>query len=117
VPRPAAEPPKPEPPPVETAKTPEEPVKPAPPPATLQTTPTQRELEVERRVRTMLTQATNDLNRTNYQALNADGRTQYDAAKGFVRQAEDALKAKNLPFASNLADKAAVLAAQLVSGR
>jgi hypothetical protein len=99
--------------PPDVVKAPEEPPKPATPPATLQTAPTQREVEVERRVRTMLTQATNDLNRINYQALNADGRTQYDTAKGFVRQAEDALRAKNLPFASNLADKAAALAAQL----
>jgi hypothetical protein len=115
-PRPPADQPKPPEtttPPAEVVKVPEEPPKPATPPATLQTTPTQREVEVERRVRTMLTQATNDLNRINYQALNADGRTQYDTAKGFVRQAEDALRAKNLPFASNLADKAAALAAQL----
>jgi len=113
VPRPPPEQPKPEPAPADVVKAPEEPPKPATPPATLQTTPTQREVEVERRVRTMLTQATNDLNRINYQALNADGRTQYDTAKAFVRQAEDALRAKNLPFASNLADKAAALAAQL----
>jgi hypothetical protein len=113
-PRPAPDQPKPEPAaPVDAAKSPEEPPKPAQPPATLQTAPTQREVEVERRVRTMLTQATNDLNRINYQALNADARTQYDTAKGFVRQAEDALRAKNLPFASNLADKAAALAGQL----
>jgi hypothetical protein len=115
-PRPAPEPPRPEPAPVEAAKPPEEQPKPAQPPATLQTTPTQREVEVERRVRAMLTQATNDLSHINYQALNADARTQYDTAKGFVRQAEDALRAKNLNFASNLADKAATLATQL-SGR
>jgi hypothetical protein len=115
VPRPPADQPKPPEttPPADVVKAPEEPPKPATPPATLQTTPTQREVEVERRVRAMLTQATNDLSRINYQALNADGRTQYDTAKGFVRQAEDALRAKNLPFASNLADKAAALAAQL----
>ncbi|HEY7170057.1 MAG TPA: hypothetical protein VH417_04370 [Vicinamibacterales bacterium] len=115
-PRPPADQPKPPEataPPADVVKAPEEPPKPAAPPATLQTAPTQREVEVERRVRTMLTQATTDLNRINYQALNADGRTQYDTAKGFVRQAEDALRAKNLPFASNLADKAAALAAQL----
>jgi hypothetical protein len=116
VPHPPADQPKPPettPPPADVVKAPEEPPKPVTPAATLQTTPTQREVEVERRVRTMLTQATNDLSRINYQALNADGRTQYDTVKAFVRQAEDALRAKNLPFASNLADKAAVLAAQL----
>jgi hypothetical protein len=83
------------------------------PPTTLQTTPTQREEEVERRIRGMLGQAMGDLNRINYQNLSSDGRTQYDMAKRFVSQAEEALKAKNLVFANNLADKAATLATQL----
>jgi hypothetical protein len=83
------------------------------PPTTLQTTPTQREEEVERRIRSQLFQAMGDLNRINYQALTSDGRTQYEQAKRFVSQAEDALRAKNLVFANNLADKAATLAAQL----
>jgi hypothetical protein len=114
-PRPAADAPRTEP-PVEAAKPPEEAPRPAAPPATLQTSPSQREVEVERQVRALLTQATTALSRVNYQALNADGRMQYDNAKTFVRQAEDAMRAKNLNFASTLADKAAALAAQL-SGR
>jgi len=85
-----------------------------PPPTTLQTTPTQREGEVERRVRVLVAQAMNDLNRVNYQALNVDARNQYDTAKRFATQAEEALRARNLVFASNLADKAAALAAQLL---
>jgi hypothetical protein len=91
----------------------EEPPKPLPP-TTLQTTPTQREGEVERRIRILVAQAQNDLNRVNYQALNADARNQYDTAKRFATQAEDALRARNLVFANNLADKAAALAAQLL---
>ena len=83
------------------------------PPTTLQTTPTQREEEVERRIRGVLGQATSDLSRINYQGLTADGRTQYDMAKRFVSQAEEALHNKNLVFANNLADKAATLAIQL----
>ena len=86
------------------------------PPTTLQTTPTQREEAVERRIRGLLGQATTELGRINYQALTSDGRTQYDMAKRFVSQAEEALKAKNLVFANNLAEKAATLANQL-SGR
>jgi hypothetical protein len=82
-------------------------------PATLQTAPTEQEGELERRIRALLTQATTDLNRINVQALNTDARTQFDTAKRFVNQAEDALRTKNLVFASNLADKASVLAAQL----
>jgi len=111
----AAEPPKP--PSVEPPKAADDSAKVPIPPSTLQTTPTQREVEVERRVRVQLTQATSDLSRINYQALNADARTQYDTAKRFVAQSEDALRAKNLVFANNLAEKAAALAAQLVIRR
>lgn len=109
--------------PAEPAKTEQaatEPVKPVdegpkPPSSTaLQTTPTQREGEVERGVRILIAQAMNDLNRVNYQALNAGARNQYDTAKRFATQAEEALRARNLVFANNLADKAAALAAQLL---
>jgi hypothetical protein len=48
-----------------------------------------------------------------YRALNADARIQYDQAKRFVRQADDAIRTKNLVFAKNLAEKAATIAAQL----
>jgi outer membrane biosynthesis protein TonB len=103
------EPPKPEPPPVEPPK-PEEPPK---PPTLLQTTPATAEGEVERGIRATLTRAASDLNRVDAARLNADARTQYDTAKSFIRQADAAVRAKNLVFAKNLADKAAVLAAQL----
>ncbi len=83
------------------------------PPTTLQTTPTQREEEVERQIRGLLSRAMADLGRINYQNLSSDGRTQYDLAKRFVSQAEEALKAKNLVFANTMADKAATLAMQL----
>jgi outer membrane biosynthesis protein TonB len=106
---PKPEPPKPEPAPVEPPK-PEEPPK---PPTLLQTTPATAEGEVERGIRATLTRATSDLNRVDAARLTADARTQYDTAKSFVRQADAAVRAKNLVFAKNLADKAAVLAAQL----
>lgn len=98
--------------PVEAAKPAEETPRPSPA-TTLQTTPTQREGEMERRIRILIAQAFNDLNRVNYQALNANARNQYDTAKRFAIQAEESLQARNLVFASNLADKAAALAAQL----
>src|SRR4051794_1716567 len=62
-PRPAE--PKPGTPPAEPPKAADEGAKP-PAPSTLQTTPVQREVEVERRVRTQLTHASTDLNRINY---------------------------------------------------
>ena len=106
------EPPKPVPPSEPTRTTDDAPRQ--QPPTTLQTTPTQREGQVERRVRALIAQATSDLNRVNYQALNTDARNQYDMAKRFASQAEDAIRTRNLVFASNLADKAAALAAQLL---
>ena len=104
--------PKPEPtPPVEAPKPAE--VPPRPPESTLQTTPATVEGELERGVRATLTRASNELNRIDYRVLNADAKSQYDTAKRFVRQAEEAVKTKNLVFAKNLADKAATIADQL----
>lgn len=107
----------PEPPKAEQAATEPKATEEAPKPAsptTLQTTPTQREAEVERRVRGLIARASSDLGRVDYKALNGDARNQYDTARRFATQAEDALKARNLVFANNLADKAAALAAQLL---
>jgi outer membrane biosynthesis protein TonB len=109
---PKPEPPKPETPPVEPPKPVEEPPK---PPTTLQTTPPTAEGEVERAIRAAITRANADLSRVDYRALNADARTQYDTAKRFILQADDAMHAKNLVFAKTVADKAATLAAQLAS--
>jgi hypothetical protein len=81
------------------------------PTAPLQTTANVTELE--RSIRARMAQAGRDLDRTDYRALNAERRTQYDTAKRFLQQADDALKVKNLVFAEQLADKAATLAAAL----
>jgi outer membrane biosynthesis protein TonB len=109
--RPAA--PKPE----KPAEKPAEKADPAavPPPAApsppLQTTT--NVTEVEKAIRARMAQASRDLDRTDYRALNAERRAQYDTAKRFIQQADDALKVKNLVFAEQLADKAATLAAAL----
>jgi hypothetical protein len=103
------DPPKPEPVP-EQPKPPEETRSPA---TTLQTTTADREGELERRVRASLKTAADVLNRVDYRKLNADVQLQYDTAKSFIRQAEDALKTKNLVFAQTMADKAVTLAGQL----
>ncbi len=102
--------PKPEPtPPPEPAR----PVDEARPPTTLQMPPAGSEGEAERNIHARLARAISDLNRVNRRSLSVDARTQYESAEGFVRQANDALREKNLVFAMKLADKAAVLAAQL----
>jgi len=95
--------------PIEAAKPAEELPK---PPITLQTTPAAEQGVVERAIHATLTHATADLNRIDYRALNANARAQYDTAKRFIQQAEDAIRAKNLVLAKNLADKAAAIAAQ-----
>jgi len=79
----------------------------------VQTTPATAEAEVERGIRASLTRATAELSRIDYRALNPDARTQYDTAKRFIRQADDAIRSKNLVFAKSFADKAATIAAQL----
>jgi hypothetical protein len=114
-----ADPTRPEPPKVETVA----PVETAKPvddsrgqPATttiLQTTTAEREAEVEKGTRDLLARALVDLNRIDYSRLKADARSQYDQARRFISQAEDALLKKNLVFANNLAGKASTLAAQL----
>jgi hypothetical protein len=92
---------------------PKQPPATAPPATALQTTPAAEQGEVERGIRATMARAGAVLNRIDYRVLNANARTQYDTAKRFIQQAEDAIRMKNLPFAKNLADKAAVLATQL----
>ncbi len=109
--QPRTEAPKPETPPEgEQPKPPEEPPK---PPTTLQTTPAEVEVDLERNIRETLARATNGLNRIDYRTLDPNGRTQYDAAKSFIRQADTAIRGKNLVFAKSLAEKAATIASQL----
>lgn len=113
--RPPARPPaaRPEPPKIEPART--EPERPTtvPPALTLKPAPGAA-AKTEASIRTLIGRATRDLQRVNYAALNADGRAQYDTARRFMQQADDALKGGNLAFAGKLADKAATMAAVLV---
>ena len=110
---------RPEPPRTETPATPE-PARPADetraPSDTLQTTPAVRQAQVMRTIQDTLTRASTNLNSVDYRVLNNDAKTQYDQAKRFISQAQDALRERNLVFAANLAEKANTLASQL-SGR
>jgi hypothetical protein len=96
-------------PPVSSAAPPPPPQ--APPSRVLQTTadPTQ----AEKQTRTLLAKAQGDLDRAAARPLNANSKVQADAARGFIRQAEEALQAKNFVLARELADKAVALAGQL----
>ena len=72
------------------------------------------ESKTEAAIRELLGRATRDLSRVNSASLNADGRAQYDTARRFIQQAEEALKGRNIVYAGKLADKAATMAAVLV---
>jgi hypothetical protein len=103
-------PPKPEPPRTE----PEKPPVVSPPPAlTLKPTPGSVST-TEGSIRHLISNAARDLARVDYGSLNQDGKAQYDTAKRFMQQADDALRSGNLVFAGKLADKAATMAAVLV---
>jgi hypothetical protein len=92
-------------------------VPPAPPPAAAAPVPplqtTANVTELEKTIGARMAQARRDLDRTDARALSAERREQYDTARRFLQQADDALKVKNLVFAEQLADKAATLAAAL----
>ena len=88
---------------------------PPPPPPLLTLTPTTGTEGRDRGVHPRTAgQVTRNLSRVNPTGLSTDGHTQYDAARRFVEQSEDALKSRNLVYASKLADKAAAMAAVLV---
>ena len=113
--RPPAKPPvtRPEPPKPEPARA--EPERPAGSTPALTLKPVSgAQAKTEASIRGLLLRATKDLQRVNYAALDADGRAQYDTARRFKEQAEEALKTGNLIFAGKLADKAATMAAVLV---
>ena len=110
---PAPAPAKPEPPKIETAVVVPERPAPTAPSLTLKPGPGVQ-AQTEASIRTMLDRAVRDLQRVNYAALNEDGRTQFETARRFMQQAEEALKGANLAFAGKLADKAATMASILV---
>lgn len=91
------------------------PVRPTTPPPSVTLKPAVgSEAKTEASIRDLVGRAGRDLGRANYAALDSDGRAQYDTAKRFLQQAEEALKSRNYVFAGKLADKAATLAAVLV---
>jgi len=99
-PRPVASPPPPEP-----------PVAPPSAPAILLTSANSPAFE--KSVRDQLERARADLGQVSRASLGTDAKAQFDAAQGFIRQADEALKVKNLIYAGQLADKAATMAALL----
>jgi hypothetical protein len=62
----------------------------------------------------LLSTASRNLGQVDYQRLSLAGKEQYDSAKSFGEQADEALNQRNYVFAETLADKAAKLAAELL---
>jgi outer membrane biosynthesis protein TonB len=120
VPAPPAVRPQPAPPRTERPAAPASAPQAAQPPAAAEPTPappvlqvTTNPEEVEQRARASMAAAQRDLDRINPAQLTANARAQYDTARAFIRQADTALKVKNVVLARELADKAAALASQL----
>jgi len=88
--------------------------RPTPPPSLTLTPTPGSEAQTVSAIRDLMGRAARDLSRVNAGALNTDGRSQYETARRFLQQADDALKARNIVFAGRLADKAATMAAILV---
>ena len=82
------------------------------PPRSLQTTVNLA--EAEQQVRSSLARAAQDLGRIDYRTLGAEARAQYDIARRFISQAENAMKDRNVVFALTLAEKAETLASLLL---
>lgn len=86
---------------------------PAVPAETPRPAPSPTDAAEERKVRDVLARAARDLGRVDYGRLTTNGRAQYEQAKRFNDQAEQAIRDRNYVFATTLADKAASIAAEL----
>jgi hypothetical protein len=92
-----------------------EPERPATPPPSLTLKPAPgAQSTTEASIRDLLGRANRDLGRVSYTSLTGDGKAQFDTARRFIQQGEDALRAGNLVFAGKVADKAATIANSLV---
>lgn len=113
-------------PPTTTAATPSATTEPAPdaaptpaaPPAAeppvVRPVPTQ-DTAAENRVREVMRKAAADLKGVDYRKLSAAGQGQYQQSQKFYDEADRALKERNYTLAATLADKAAIVASELLA--
>jgi phage shock protein A len=66
-----------------------------------------------RQIRDTLHRASQTLNTIDYGPLNKERRANYDNAKGWIKQAEEALEKNDVTLAKSLADRAETIAKQL----
>jgi hypothetical protein len=111
-PRPRAADAKPDPPPAAAAQ-PATPIVSSPEPLEVRSVPSAAAAAEDRKVRDVMARAQKDLTRVSPQRLSAEGKSQYEQAKRFYEQADEALKEKNFVYAMKLAENAATLAEEL----
>ena len=96
--------------PTETPATPPATASPVPP---LRTPGAAEGAEAARQVRDAMDRTLKLLESVDYGKLSNERKANYEAAKRFITQAEDAVKANNYVFAKSLADRAEMLAKEL----
>jgi outer membrane biosynthesis protein TonB len=84
-----------------------------PPVAPLRTPTTPSGPEAARQVRESLARTDSILSRVDYQKLTGDRRANYDQAKSFMSQADEALKKEDVTLARSFADRAENIAKML----
>lgn len=103
--------PKPEAPPVEPPQTTPPPAQPPVPP--LRTAALPDSAETSRQITDIRNRAQKLLDATDYQKLKPEQQAQYNNAKRFIDETDEALKTKNFEFAKGVAEKAERLAREL----
>ncbi|HEY7502278.1 MAG TPA: hypothetical protein VH740_27405 [Vicinamibacterales bacterium] len=103
---PATSEPKPDPKPEQPVETVNATVPNPPPVAALRTPSTPSGPEATRQIKETLARAEGILSRVDYQRLSADKRANYDNAKAWMLQADEAIKKDDLRLAANLAERA-----------
>jgi hypothetical protein len=68
---------------------------------------------LEQSTASLLAEAQRNLNGVRYQDLNQQAKAQFDAARSFIKNAQEAVKSKNFMYAQQLASKAAAVAREL----
>ncbi|HET9362065.1 MAG TPA: hypothetical protein VFO58_20075 [Vicinamibacterales bacterium] len=75
---------------------------------------TPADAEADRKIRLLLNAAKGNLEKVNYGKLSTAGKEQFDQARNFATQGDEALTQRNYVFAETLADRAAKLATELL---
>ena len=87
------------------------------PPRELRAASSPSDAESERKVNDLIRRAQQALNGVYYQGLSSVRKEQYEIVKASLKEADQAIKERNFPYAETLADKAVKLASELLAGQ